>query len=135
VGDVDEQDLRIVHRMARVGGRGHGRVVLEDDRRQLALLVAEQVMTVHQPVPVRLVQDEIELERGHRIGGDLVHVRRPWERPAAAAIALGPARAHRQVPVHRNTGEVPEVAAVDVPGQDAHVGSLGSLARSGMLAE
>ncbi|MCY1007105.1 hypothetical protein OV079_16390 [Nannocystis pusilla] len=118
-GDVDEQDVGVVDGVAGVGRRLARRIVLEVDARQAALGGAEDLELIALVVAARLEQDDVEWLLGDGFDRDLVDVGAPGEAAAAPAVALGTTWLYGQVELVRGLGEVVEVAAVNVPGQDA----------------
>src|SRR5437764_5983452 len=104
--------------MAGVHGVGPWRVVLKIDRREPALRGTQELILILEVVLWRLVDDEVQVQIPHLLGGDLAHVSGQVERGPAPAVALWSTRLDGQVPVVVDAGQRIEVAAVDVPDQD-----------------
>jgi hypothetical protein len=117
--DVDEQRVRVLHRVQGVVRPGRRRVVLDVHARQVAHAVAEELVAVGVPVAPVLGQHQVDVEVAHLLRGHLLDVVAPGERRTASAVPVRPVGAHRQQPGDRHLRQVVEVGAVDVPGQDA----------------
>src|SRR5437763_5905109 len=104
--------------MASVHGVGTWRVVLKVDLRELPLRGAQDLILILEVVLGRLIDDEVQIQIPHLMGGDLAHVRGQVEGGPAPAIAYGAPRLDGQIPVVVDAGQRIEVAALDVPDQD-----------------
>ena len=89
-------------------------------------------MAVDEPVIVGLVDDGVDLESASRSTGTSRTESGHGNVAGPAAVAVGSARSHRQHELVGDVREVPEVVAVDVPGEDAqragHASSSGTAA-------
>src|SRR5918995_4982250 len=117
-GDVDEQDVRILDRVPRVGRVLTRGVMLDIEPRQAALLRAQELVLVDLPMLPVLEQDGINLEvadfrHGHLDDGVLIPLR------PATGIATGRVALDRDVEAMAGPCQRVEIASVDVPGQDA----------------
>jgi hypothetical protein len=117
-GAVDEQDIRIVDRVARVGRVDPGRIVLEEDPWSALLLGREDLPLVLGPVLLVLVEHEVDVEVADGLRRDLADRLGPGGVVRTAAVARWPTRLHRHDDVVPDMAERLDVAAVDVPGQD-----------------
>ncbi len=118
-GDVDDERVGVVDRVPRVGRRLPGRVVLDDDLGHGPLGGGQDLVPIDQPVLVGLVDHGVDGDVPEVLHGHLSHRVGPREGARPAAVAVGPTRPDRQDDLVRDVREVPEVVAVDVPGQQA----------------
>jgi hypothetical protein len=118
--DVDEQHVRVVDHVRRVRRVLAGRVVLQVDARQPPLRVAEELVLVDQVVLAGLEEDAVQARVPHLVRGHLVDGGRPRVAPwRQAHVAGGQAGLHRHVQLQARLGQVVQVPAVDMPGEDA----------------
>jgi len=111
--------------MSRVCRMFLGRIVLEIDPGQCALLVGEQVVLIVQVVLPRLEQDAVEVELANQLGRDVANSIGEPKRPPASAVARA-ARHDRQEELDGRVRQVEQVVSVDVPRQDAYRSHIGS---------
>src|SRR5436190_928042 len=93
------------------------RIVLEVDARQALLLGRQQLELIGRVVARRLKQDAVEFATRDIAGSDLVEIVRPWERSGSAAVWMRSASFHGHVEVMWRLREIPQIVAVDVPGE------------------
>ena len=118
-GDVDDQDVRIVDRMARLRRIGPGGIVLDVDARPTPLSVRQDARAILEPVPGVLEDDEVDVEVTDLVLGYLVD---PVGRPSPstdATMALTVVVADRQEELVTRVDQGVEVTAVDMPREDA----------------
>jgi hypothetical protein len=92
VGDVDEQDVRVGDPVAGVGRMLLRRIVLDVRLRGRRRCASLRISCWTSPTPpARLEDDDVELAVAHPLDRQVVDVRTPRQRAAAAAVVLGTA--------------------------------------------
>ena len=77
VRDVDDEDVRIVHRMVSLGRLLARWVVFQEDARKSPLLLRQHAVLVGEPVIMRLEEHAVDVDVLDVVDADLVHVLRP----------------------------------------------------------
>jgi hypothetical protein len=119
MGDMHQQHIRVVDRVARVGGVFARGIVLEVDARQVALGGAEKFVLVLLELRGVLKHDAVELLPARLVDRQVVHMRSPRYGAAAPGVAWRPARLGQHVEFVRRARQGVQIVAVRVPGEDS----------------
>jgi hypothetical protein len=117
--DMNQQDLRLVDWMARVGRRLPRWVVLKIHARQGPLNVSQDLMLVDLVILPGLEENTIELKPRNLLSRDFVKVLRPREGAAPAPVTLRPPLFYRNIEVVVAVSQVVQVIPVDMPGENS----------------
>ncbi len=118
MGNMNQQHIRIINRVARIDSAGLRRVVLQVDLGQPALLSAQDLKLILEVVLWRLVDNEIQFQITHLLCGHLANIIGQLEGRATTAVPLWTARFGRQVPVMLDTSKGIQITTMDVPGEN-----------------
>jgi hypothetical protein len=130
---VDEKDVGIVNGVEGVGRMLARGILFQVDPGEILLLPGEDFVPVLEIVADRLEEDAVQREIPDVFDGDFVDVSRPREIPRTPRVPVRPSRFDREIELVGDMGEVVEIMAVDVPGQNPQGASM-DLKRTGWVS-
>src|SRR5689334_2687427 len=118
MGDMYQQYLWIINRVACIAGMRLRRIVFQVNHGQTKLIFVQYFVTVLKVVFGCLADHKVKVKLAHQFGWNFTHIVRHIEGRPLAAISFGMSGLDGQVPVMLDASKGIQIAAVNMPDED-----------------